>query len=74
MADFTALSGRQNNIRDNEVILFKTMVTKVGNGYDPHTGIFTAEKTGIYLFYANIRTQDGNYVCLIDMVKNNDSI
>ena len=35
----------------NPVLQFDSVVTNIGDGYDPHTGIFTAPAAGTYAFF-----------------------
>lgn len=42
------------NIGDNGPVIFDAVVTNVGNGYDPRTGVFTVPVPGVYLFFLNL--------------------
>ncbi|XP_062591678.1 uncharacterized protein LOC134253181 [Saccostrea cucullata] len=39
----------------HHIITFDVMITNVGNGYHPHTGIFIAPRAGIYVFAWTVR-------------------
>ncbi|XP_069120452.1 cerebellin-1-like isoform X2 [Argopecten irradians] len=39
---------------DHQIILFDTVVTNDGNGYDPRNGQFTAPVTGLYAFSVTV--------------------
>lgn len=41
---------------------FNTFVTNIGGGYDPHTGIFTAPTSGIYVFYLSMMSDNTKWV------------
>ena len=38
-------------------IVFDHVETNVGNGYNPHHGVFTAPVSGLYLFYSSILSE-----------------
>ena len=42
------------NIGTNSTIKFDTVVTNLGQGYDPDTGLFTAPFSGLYSFFFSI--------------------
>ncbi|KAG5284228.1 hypothetical protein AALO_G00024350 [Alosa alosa] len=44
------VSGRFGPYNSEHVIRFKNVITRVGEGYDPKTGIFTATINGVYYF------------------------
>ncbi|XP_062614759.1 caprin-2-like [Saccostrea cucullata] len=41
-------------------LVFPSVVTNEGNGYNPHTGIFTSPTAGMYVFFVNAQSYD-NY-------------
>lgn len=43
-------SAALQNIPSKSVIVYNTVVTNLGNGYDSSNGIFTAPSNGIYIF------------------------
>jgi hypothetical protein len=43
------MTGAPVNINDSP-FLFNWVVSEVGGGYDPHTGVFTAPVSGHYVF------------------------
>ena len=59
-----------SNVQPNKPIIFDTVISNYGSGYNPSTGIFTADKSGWYTFFYDIRVISGNNVCYIDLVRN----
>ena len=58
------------HVQPNRPIIFDTVISNHGSGYNPSTGIYTADKPGWYTFFNDIRVLSGNYICWIDMVRN----
>jgi len=58
------------NVQPNKPIIFDTVISNYGSGYNPSTGIFTADKSGWYTFFYDIRVISGNNICYIDLVRN----
>ena len=58
------------NISQNSPIRFNHVTTNTGNGYDQHTGTFTAPTSGLYALYMRVRehTTTGSYV-VVGIVK-----
>ena len=72
---FTAVNSNYiTTIHDDQVLVFNSVVTNVGNDYDPQTGIFLCSVGGLYVFYVDIRTQPGDHICWFDLVKNGSRI
>ena len=59
-----------SHVQPNKPIIFDTVISNHGSGYNPSTGIYTADKSGWYTFFNDIRVFPGNYICWIDMVRN----
>ena len=45
-----SLSNDENYVHPGEDITFDNIVTNIGNGMDPESGVFTAPVSGIYSF------------------------
>ena len=43
----------------HSMLVFDKVVLNVGDGYDPHTGIFTAPVSGVYSFFLTQMSSDG---------------
>ena len=60
---FTArVAAAYQNIAAWAVIVFKTVETNAGNGYNSATGEFSAPRDGHYVFYSNILSQAGKNI------------
>ena len=60
---FTAiLTHDVSNLGDNQVIIFDTVHTNVGNDYNPHTGAFTCRRPGLYVFYVHTLAEPGKHL------------
>ncbi|XP_069139258.1 uncharacterized protein [Argopecten irradians] len=53
----------------NQELAFGNVITNNGNGYSPHTGTFTCQQAGTYVFSWNIMTSR-NYIIESHLVKN----
>ncbi|XP_060588636.1 complement C1q-like protein 2 [Ruditapes philippinarum] len=62
VAFYTQLSKDANRVGDHQTIVFDTVTTNVGNGYNPVDGIFTAPVDGIYVFFWLNTNRDRSYM------------
>lgn len=53
------LSQHLLHVGDNQHIVFDHVITNVGNAYNPHSGLFIAPVSGIYVFSTSILSYDG---------------
>jgi hypothetical protein len=58
----------------NEPIRFPNVVTNIGNGYDPATGIFTAPYSGVYTFYFHMRSTNTHSWLVVRIFKNEEEL
>lgn len=60
VAFFTAFVSTGNtNYNAGETVIFDTIVTNFGNGYNPGLGVFICPITGYYLFSTTVNPADG---------------
>lgn len=55
------MSKQTDNPRDVHTLIFDTVLTDVGNGYNRHTGVFTAPVGGLYAFTWSLRLTGNEY-------------
>nr|KAG5707858.1 hypothetical protein BaRGS_031589 [Batillaria attramentaria] len=67
---FTANSASEDiTFGAHGVLKFDHLVTSVGGGYDPHTGIFTAPVSGLYVFFLSIMSSNEHGAVDVAIVK-----
>ncbi|XP_071128082.1 complement C1q tumor necrosis factor-related protein 3-like isoform X1 [Mytilus edulis] len=70
---FFATLTKTVSLGSNAVLKFDRVVTNIGNGYDPKSGVFTVGKSGLYEFAANFISNGDNWLEL-NLMKNSDFI
>lgn len=48
-----------SNLGNLRILVFDAIFINEGNGYNHYVGVFTAPRTGLYVFTWTIRTYDG---------------
>ena len=64
--------GEYNHVQAGSDITFTEMVTNIGNGMDPETGVFQAPMTGVYEFSVSAESNIDDSITSIDVYKNNE--
>lgn len=54
-------------------IKFSSVETNIGDGYNSKTGVFTAPRTGVYVFYSHILTKGGYHIIETALTVNGDT-
>ena len=52
----------------DQTIVYDHIVTNVGNGFDPYTGVFGADKAGTYVFAISARSGSTAYYTTLELV------
>lgn len=63
------MSNTLTKLSDHQVIKFDTLITNVGNGYSPASGIFTCPVSGLYEFSSSIVSNGDHKNADVDMVR-----
>ncbi|XP_045171854.2 complement C1q tumor necrosis factor-related protein 3-like [Mercenaria mercenaria] len=62
VAFYSQLSKDVDHIGNHQTIVFDTVTTNIGGGYNPNDGIFTAPVTGTYVFFWLNTNRDHSYM------------
>ncbi|XP_071143999.1 uncharacterized protein [Mytilus edulis] len=63
-----------SNVPKGQTLVFNSVYTNEGNRYDPHSGIFTGDVAGWYMFLFTIRVRYYSQLCVTELVKNSNRV
>ena len=66
---FTVAVKSSSSTLYSKTLIFDHIISNVGNGYDPSTGVFTAPRAGTYVFYV-AAVEYSTYYLTLDIVIN----
>uniref|UniRef100_A0A8C6T1Q7 Cerebellin 10 n=1 Tax=Neogobius melanostomus TaxID=47308 RepID=A0A8C6T1Q7_9GOBI len=67
-------SGHTGPFNTDTTLVFRGVVSNIGNAYNPHTGIFTAPVRGAYHFEFYIMAHGGSHASRVGLVKNGEHV
>uniref|UniRef100_A0A8C6T4D9 C1q domain-containing protein n=1 Tax=Neogobius melanostomus TaxID=47308 RepID=A0A8C6T4D9_9GOBI len=67
-------SGHTGPFNTHTTLVFRGVVSNIGNAYNPHTGIFTAPVRGAYHFEFYFVAYGGSHSSAVGLVKNGEHI
>lgn len=71
---FAATTSNDITSSTNKVIVFDSVISSFGTGYDSNTGIFTADADGYYVFFVSARGDERFSWCYLRIVKNGSAL
>ena len=57
---FTAIVTQDMTSQNGQTLVFPHIITNVGGGYNGNTGVFTAPRDGVYVFFCKITGRDNS--------------
>lgn len=67
---FTAKVTQWMTSQNGQTFVFPYIITNVGGGYNGNTGVFTAPRDGVYVFFCKISASINDYDMLFDFTLN----
>ena len=73
VAFYAYMNRAERNIGTHHQLVFDVPVTNHGNGYNKHTGIFTAPRSGVYVFSFTIFPDRGSSIA-VNIYRNSEVV
>ncbi|XP_078319041.1 complement C1q-like protein 4 [Crassostrea virginica] len=67
---FTAIFTQDTTSKNNQILVFPHIITNVGGGYNVNTGVFTAPRDGVYVFFCKITSSGSSSEMRFEFILN----
>nr|XP_022290425.1 cerebellin-1-like [Crassostrea virginica] len=67
---FTAIVKQEMTSQSGQTLVFPHIITNVGGGYNGNTGVFTAPRDGVYVFFCKITGRDNSIDMRFEFILN----